>query len=77
MNQRQLFYHGESDSLFVIDNDEEKEKFAESADSMLCDDVTGIESFEKRFREMDGYHEGCNYLGTKKSICNKCGKYVD
>lgn len=50
--KRYLFNHPESDSLFEeYLTEEEVEEFFCKADGAMCDDVTGEEHWEKKFKE--------------------------
>lgn len=46
-SQRRLMHHSESDCVFEISTDLEFEACLENG----CDDVTGLESFEKLYQE--------------------------
>lgn len=49
---RRLFYHAESDSLFEeYLTDSEVGNFFDTLDGSLCNEVTGIETWENRFKE--------------------------
>ena len=60
---RKLLYHPESDDLFEVFNEKD---YVSSLECGPCDDVSGIEEFEKRFKELKGF----TTFGSVESLYN-------